>query len=292
MFDTIYRLWHVFNDRFRLPIKHSDVVLDVGCGTNPHPRANVLCDKYIEEPVQRLSGKVRDTRPIVRADITRLPFRSASFDFVICSHLLEHVNDLERALAELERVARAGFIMCPSPLWEKLCGRRYHLWLCEYRDTQLLFRPKQEHPLYPELGVSAYKLRADTLKGWPSLFLRNHDALLTELCWTGTIPYVIEGSGQPDNVMKQAISMSHMVEDGHRILFRKTLHKVVQRLLWGKPRSVSMQDLLQCPACGGEVTVEQARNSVQCNECGRVCSLHGNVYDMMQAFPNEERTAA
>jgi SAM-dependent methyltransferase len=41
-------------------------------------------------------------------DIMDMPFESSSFDAVICSHVLEHVEDDRRALAEIRRVLRPG----------------------------------------------------------------------------------------------------------------------------------------------------------------------------------------
>jgi SAM-dependent methyltransferase len=43
-------------------------------------------------------------------DMTRLAFQGASFDRVICSHVLEHVPDDARAMQELWRVLRPGGI--------------------------------------------------------------------------------------------------------------------------------------------------------------------------------------
>lgn len=42
------------------------------------------------------------------ADLTALPFRDASFDFAICSHVLEHIEDDRKAMAELFRVLAPG----------------------------------------------------------------------------------------------------------------------------------------------------------------------------------------
>lgn len=41
-------------------------------------------------------------------DVQALPFGDSSFDYVCCSHVLEHVPDDRRALAELTRVLRPG----------------------------------------------------------------------------------------------------------------------------------------------------------------------------------------
>jgi ubiquinone/menaquinone biosynthesis C-methylase UbiE len=67
------------------------------------------------ERALRSSGKLRivtlDLERVdvaVRGDITRLPFPSASFDGVICSHVLEHIPDDAGAMRELRRVLRPG----------------------------------------------------------------------------------------------------------------------------------------------------------------------------------------
>lgn len=44
----------------------------------------------------------------LRVDITNLPFAAGSFGIVICNHVLEHIPDDGRALAEIHRVLRPG----------------------------------------------------------------------------------------------------------------------------------------------------------------------------------------
>ena len=45
---------------------------------------------------------------MVRGDLTTLPFSSASFDVILCSHVLEHVLDDRAALEEMLRVLKPG----------------------------------------------------------------------------------------------------------------------------------------------------------------------------------------
>ena len=54
-------------------------------------------------------------------DVTRLPDDwDKVFDLVLCSHVLEHVSDPLQACRELSRVAKAGVIVCPSPMTDAL----------------------------------------------------------------------------------------------------------------------------------------------------------------------------
>ena len=49
-------------------------------------------------------------------DVMDIPFADGSFDFLICNHVLEHVEDDRRALAEINRVLAPGgwaILMCP-----------------------------------------------------------------------------------------------------------------------------------------------------------------------------------
>ena len=87
------------------------------------------------------------------------PFADKSFDFVICSHLLEDVRDPIAVCGELNRVARAGYVETPSRLREifskeRLFGLRalggslpeigfyHHRWFVEVEGTHLRFTAK------------------------------------------------------------------------------------------------------------------------------------------------------
>ena len=64
----------------------------------------------------------RDPRhePEVIADIARAGFADAAFDWVVCSHVLEHVPDLEPAVDELLRILRPGGVA-----WIQVAYREY-----------------------------------------------------------------------------------------------------------------------------------------------------------------------
>src|SRR5438132_10142354 len=108
-----------------LPIKPSDLVLDVGSGDSPHPAADVLLERYLN-PKHRYSPMVVD-RPTVLADACKMPFPDKAFDYVIAFHVLEHVNDPASFLLELQRVGKAGYIETPNALFERLVPYDVHL---------------------------------------------------------------------------------------------------------------------------------------------------------------------
>jgi SAM-dependent methyltransferase len=53
----------------------------------------------------------------VQASVTQLPFADASFDLVICYHVLEHVPDDGAGMRELARVLRHGGVVLAQVPW-------------------------------------------------------------------------------------------------------------------------------------------------------------------------------
>ncbi len=157
----------------RTPVAYDPTwrVLDLGSGHNPHPRANVIVDRYLEdtEEVAGRSGRavVRSAnQALVVADGSALPFTDASFDFVICSHVVEHVTEIDAFCSELNRIGARGFIETPGKYAEYLRHPRYHVWFVGTRKGALDFAPApSDHPLGPfgKLFYSIYFYRGRQL---------------------------------------------------------------------------------------------------------------------------------
>ena len=61
--------------RFNLNIMKKDRVIEVGGGHNPHPRSNVIVDKFIDSNYHRHSDiKVLKHQQFIQADGENLPF--------------------------------------------------------------------------------------------------------------------------------------------------------------------------------------------------------------------------
>ena len=131
-------------------------ILDIGCGYTANEFATTICD------VQDLS-KFYKNRNFVRLENKKLPFEDGQFDFVIASHVMEHVEDLNFFISELERVSNKGYIELPTKLEDNLVfeNKKDHLWHMDFDDvnSKLLISKKIQF-FEPILTVSmTQKLR-------------------------------------------------------------------------------------------------------------------------------------
>jgi len=55
-----------------------------------------------------LSAGLSDRDVMVEMDITNIKYPDHSFDLIICSHVLEHIQDDRKAISELYRVLKIG----------------------------------------------------------------------------------------------------------------------------------------------------------------------------------------
>lgn len=81
-------------------------VLDAGAGQAPYRPLFPHCDYVTQDWPGSVhpGGRAAD----VVADLHALPLPSASFDFVLCTEVLEHVAEPQRVLGELHRILRPG----------------------------------------------------------------------------------------------------------------------------------------------------------------------------------------
>lgn len=129
-------------NRSDLNIKRTDYVLEIGGGHNPHPRSNVVVDKFPDQNYHR-SGDIKVLRhqTFIEADGEHLPFKDKEFDYVICCQVLEHVEDPAKFLSEQFRVAKRGYIETPSLFGENLFPKNSHKWILhEHKGTLYLVK--------------------------------------------------------------------------------------------------------------------------------------------------------
>jgi ubiquinone/menaquinone biosynthesis C-methylase UbiE len=155
-------------------------ILDIGCGYNASKFAKVICD------VQDLSNHYQDKK-FIRLTEKKLPFKDKEFDFVVASHVMEHVEDVNFFIKELERVSKKGYIELPTMLEDNLVfeNKKDHLWHMDFDDVEnkLLISKKVQY-FEPVLTVS-------TIKKLNGVF---RSSLVLELIWEDTINYIVNQS--------------------------------------------------------------------------------------------------
>ncbi len=150
-------------------------ILDIGCGYTAHEKASVICD------IQDLSDFYKNKK-FVKLDSKKLPFKDKEFDFVISSHVIEHVEDVSFFIKELERVSSKGYIELPTSLEDNLVfeNKNDHVWHTEFDDInfKLLIKKRVQY-LEPMITVSTAKKLSKYFR----------QSLILELFWENSIDF-------------------------------------------------------------------------------------------------------
>ncbi len=179
----VYQSQHIAFD-----IHSGQTVLDVGSGHDPFPGATVLGDRFLRTEVHRKKELVRDGRPMAVFDVEAMPFPDKSFDFVYCSHVLEHVPHPELACAELARVGRRGYIETPTLGKDVLFSQtaEMHRWHVVAHEQELHFFECTERQRNG-IGSNAWRkaIFAKHHNTFQDLFWDNQDLFNVMFLWDG-----------------------------------------------------------------------------------------------------------
>jgi len=171
-------------------------VLDIGCGYSANQYAKVVAD------VQNLSYFYKDKK-FVKITDKIIPFQDNEFDFVITSHVIEHVEDFQFFIKEIERISKQGYIELPTRLGDNLVfeNLKDHIWWFKYDDElNLLIASKKNQILEPFVSVSSAKKLESVFR----------ESLVLELFWENKINFKIDNNLEMRSMSK--ISFIHLIK--------------------------------------------------------------------------------
>jgi ubiquinone/menaquinone biosynthesis C-methylase UbiE len=163
-------------------------VLDIGCGYSANKNATTIAD------IQDLKLFYKN-KNFIQVNEKKLPFKDKEFDYVIASHVIEHVKNFEFFLKEIERVGSKGYIELPSRLGDNLVfeNENDHIWWFIFDDlNNQLVAAKKNQLIDPFINVSTSKLLEKVFK----------ESLVIELSWEDKIDYKIDESIREVNFVK------------------------------------------------------------------------------------------
>jgi len=81
---------------------------------------NITGLEYTSEALA-IAKKLNPTVKYIQGDITKMLFADSEFDIVLCTEVLEHLQDPSAALREIRRVAKSGILLTvPHEPWFRL----------------------------------------------------------------------------------------------------------------------------------------------------------------------------
>lgn len=184
------RIWGNFD------IEPHEKVLDIGSGAYPFPYATHLADLYEGETGHRAEPLVKDGRPFKVVNVENTPYDDQEFDFVYCSHVLEHVSDPARACEELMRIGKRGYIETPtrvSDIMLNFCHlKEHHKWYIVMAGSILFFFEWDERER-KDTGCNDFfkMLHSDYSNPFQTLFHANRSLFVNMMSWNNSFHYYI-----------------------------------------------------------------------------------------------------
>lgn len=187
---------------FDFGICPGDRVLDIGSGHNPFPLATDLADISLSDHSIGRAGvpfRYVDGKAVHEVNIEATGFPDKAFDFVYCSHVLEHANDPAAACRELMRIGRRGYIETPTRGKDAFLGGARisnHRWSVEEQGGTLVFSEYGSDELD---GIGSDLLlnmhcdpRTEREKAFAALVWLKPRAVNTMVTWEADFPFRVQ----------------------------------------------------------------------------------------------------
>lgn len=255
----------------RLGIRAGDLVLDVGSGSNPHPAADVLLEKFVDTK-HRYDPLVAD-RPTVLADASKMPFKDKAFDFILAFHVLEHMHDPAAFLQELQRVGKAGYIETPNAIFERLIPYSVHL--LEVMEVNGILQIHKKSAARPDSFLNEINLVSNNPQ-WRKFFYGNPELFHVRYFWKDKIQFEILNPEISTTWFVDPetgpIAENH-VETRSRVANLRGLGLAALRHWYRvRKRKINIEQMLICPECHGDLQTNA--DYYRCAACSARYSRH------------------
>ncbi|MGL5871920.1 MAG: class I SAM-dependent methyltransferase [Xenococcaceae cyanobacterium] len=177
-------------------IREKDKVLDIGSGGYPFPLATHLADFYEGMTTHRTEELKRDSRPFTVCSVDKTPFADKEFDFVYCSHVLEHVENPAKACEELMRIGKRGYIETPSKISDVMFNftkiPNHHKWHIQVLDNTMIFMEWKDSERR-DLGTDDffYRFHSNWKNPFQDLIHNNRDLFVNMMLWKDRFNYIV-----------------------------------------------------------------------------------------------------
>jgi SAM-dependent methyltransferase len=262
--------------RVHCPVPRDALVLEVGSGGNPYARANVLLDAY-EVTRERHWAPLKADRPTMLGFVERLPFRDKAFDFAIASHVFEHSARPEQFLAELQRVAKAGYIEVPDAFMERINPYRDHRLEITCRENRLIIRKKQAWIVERDtVALYEHKVKPFLTR---ELISRRPFAFHVRYYWHEKIDFTVvnpdtDAAWPADRDAKESAAIPLGIKARLHSLVLDMIRAVLSQNR--RNRRINLFDFLICTGCGS-AALEKATEGIRCNDCGAFYAVRRGI---------------
>jgi len=262
--------------KLKIPVGNG-LVLDVGSGGRPYPRSDVLLDRLTGAEHRCGEGMMMDGRAAVFGDAKQMPFKDKAFDFVIASHILEHISEPEAFIREMQRVGRAGYIETPSAIFERLEPHSIHcLEVLNIHGSLRIYKKKQG---VEDSFLGTQRLFKDD-PAWAKFFYEAPDIFHVRFYWKDSIDFVVlnpevscewiesinDESGVGGSKQSYMQASRGWREIGQVVLKYWYAFWRARRL-----RNFKIEDILACPECHGNLS--KSVDVLECGTCRNTYSL-------------------
>jgi SAM-dependent methyltransferase len=220
-------------------------------------------------------------RPAIIGDATKLPFKDKCFDYVIASHVLEHMPNPEAFLSELQRVSKAGYIETPNYICERLIPSRAHCLEIAISGNELQIHKKESYLIDPFIADLSY-LKVN--KQWGKIYYDEPELFHVRYFWTNKINYRIVNPNTScewiEDFYSNSFSSSKIVtsqdnKTGWRSIGSAAYESIQRVKRKSRLKSFNLQDALMCPECKGDLAT--VGTNLHCQKCNLTYSTKPHI---------------